>query len=83
MQPTSDHVFGFATRTLYSGQRPDAETGARAVPIYQTTSYVFEDTAHAAAGRPRNSLRWQACSRRVMRLWPQKPCTAAPTRNST
>ena len=49
MQPTSDHVFGFATRALHAGQRPDAETGARAVPIYQTTSYVFEDTAHAAA----------------------------------
>jgi O-acetylhomoserine (thiol)-lyase len=44
-----DHVFGFATRALHAGQQPDAETGARAVPIYQTTSYVFEDTAHAAA----------------------------------
>jgi len=45
----ADHVFGFATRALHAGQRPDAETGARAVPIYQTTSYVFEDTDHAAA----------------------------------
>src|SRR5438477_1475881 len=45
----SDHSFGFATRALHAGQRPDAETGARAVPVYQTTSYVFEDTAHAAA----------------------------------
>ena len=44
-----DHVFGFATRALHAGHRPDAETGARAVPIYQTTSFVFEDTAHAAA----------------------------------
>jgi len=43
-----DHVFGFATRALHAGQRPDSDTGARAVPIYQTTSYVFEDTAHAA-----------------------------------
>jgi O-acetylhomoserine (thiol)-lyase len=50
MPPDSqDRVFGFATRALHAGQRPDAETGARAVPIYQTTSYVFEDTAHAAA----------------------------------
>src|SRR5215467_12864126 len=49
MQPTSDHVFGFATRALHAGQRPDAETGSRAVPIYQTTSYVFEDSEHAAA----------------------------------
>jgi O-acetylhomoserine (thiol)-lyase len=49
MASTPDRTFGFATRALHSGQRPDAETGARAVPIYQTTSYVFEDTAHAAA----------------------------------
>jgi O-acetylhomoserine (thiol)-lyase len=46
---TPDRAFGFATRALHSGHRPDAETGARAVPIYQTTSYVFEDTSHAAA----------------------------------
>ena len=44
-----DHAFGFATRALHAGHRPDAETGARAVPIYQTSSFVFEDTAHAAA----------------------------------
>jgi len=43
-----DHIFGFATRALHAGQRPDKETGARAVPIYQTTSYVFDDTEHAA-----------------------------------
>ena len=49
MATTPDHVFGFATRALHAGHRPDAETGARAVPIYQTTSYVFDDTAHAAA----------------------------------
>jgi len=45
---SSDRVFGFATRALHAGHRPDAETGARAVPIYQTTSYVFEDTEQAA-----------------------------------
>jgi O-acetylhomoserine (thiol)-lyase len=44
-----DHVFGFNTRALHAGQRPDSDTGSRAVPIYQTTSYVFEDTDHAAA----------------------------------
>jgi len=49
MASTPDRVFGFATRALHAGQRPDADTGARAMPIYQTTSYVFEDTAHAAA----------------------------------
>jgi len=45
----NDHAFGFATRALHAGQQPDSATGARAVPIYQTTSYVFDDTAHAAA----------------------------------
>src|SRR5258708_16825212 len=49
MASAQDHSFGFATRALHAGHRPDAETGSRAVPIYQTTSYVFEDTAHAAA----------------------------------
>jgi O-acetylhomoserine (thiol)-lyase len=38
----------FATLSLHAGQRPDPATGARAVPIYQTTSYVFDDTEHAA-----------------------------------
>ncbi len=49
MASLSDRVFGFATRALHAGHRPDSDTGARAVPIYQTTSYVFDDTAHAAA----------------------------------
>jgi O-acetylhomoserine (thiol)-lyase len=40
--------YRFDTLSLHAGQRPDPTTGARAVPIYQTTSYVFEDTAHAA-----------------------------------
>ena len=39
----------FDTQALHAGQRPDPVTGARAVPIYQTTSYVFRDTDHAAA----------------------------------
>jgi O-acetylhomoserine (thiol)-lyase len=39
----------FETLSLHAGQQPDSATGARAVPIYQTTSYVFEDTEHAAA----------------------------------
>jgi O-acetylhomoserine (thiol)-lyase len=49
MASSPDRAFGFATRALHAGHRPDAETGARAVPIYQTTSYVFDDTSHAAA----------------------------------
>jgi O-acetylhomoserine (thiol)-lyase len=41
--------FGFDTRAIHAGQRPDPYTGARAVPIFQTTSYVFEDPESAAA----------------------------------
>lgn len=44
----SDHLFGFDTLCVHAGQRPDPTTGARAVPIYQTTSYIFDDTDHAA-----------------------------------
>jgi O-acetylhomoserine (thiol)-lyase len=40
--------FGFSTRAIHAGQRPDPETGARAMPIYATTSYVFEDATQAA-----------------------------------
>ena len=40
--------FGFSTRQLHAGQKPDPTTGSRTVPIYQTTSYVFKDTEHAA-----------------------------------
>ncbi len=41
--------WGFETRQIHAGTAPDPTTGARAVPIYQTTSYVFRDTDHAAA----------------------------------
>lgn len=40
--------FGFDTRMLHAGHIPDPMTGARAVPIFQTTSYVFDDTSFAA-----------------------------------
>ena len=43
----SEREFGFKTRALHAGARPDSRTGARAVPIYQTTSFVFQDTADA------------------------------------
>jgi O-acetylhomoserine (thiol)-lyase len=46
---TGGREFGFDTRALHAGQRPDPYTGARAVPIFQTTSYVFEDVDSAAA----------------------------------
>ena len=44
----TDREWGFRTRALHAGGQPDAATGARAVPIYQSTSFVFEDTADAA-----------------------------------
>jgi O-acetylhomoserine (thiol)-lyase len=44
-----DREFGFETLCLHAGQIPDAQTGARAVPLYQTTSYVFESADHAAS----------------------------------
>lgn len=40
--------WSFETRQIHAGQEPDSATGARALPIYQTTSYVFNDTDHAA-----------------------------------
>lgn len=46
---TPDRVFGFNTRALHHGYQPDPTTGARAVPIYQSTSFVFKDSDHAAA----------------------------------
>ena len=42
------HQFGFNTRQVHAGQVPDPATHSRAVPIYQTTSYQFNDTEHAA-----------------------------------
>ena len=46
--PAAGRDFGFETRMLHAGHVPDAETGSRAVPIHQTTSYVFDDTSYAA-----------------------------------
>jgi O-acetylhomoserine (thiol)-lyase len=40
--------YGFATRQLHAGYTPDPTTGSRAVPIYQTTSYQFKSSEHAA-----------------------------------
>jgi O-acetylhomoserine (thiol)-lyase len=47
--PEQTRAFGFETRQLHAGQRPDPNTGARAAPIFQTVSYVFEDPESAAA----------------------------------
>jgi O-acetylhomoserine (thiol)-lyase len=44
----SNATWGFETRQIHAGQQPDPTTGSRAVPIYQTTSYQFRDSQHAA-----------------------------------
>ena len=48
MTSIEDHVWGERTRAIHAGGRPDPTTGARQVPIYQTTSFVFEDVEDAA-----------------------------------
>lgn len=47
-QPTANRQFGFNTRQVHAGYQPDPATGSRSVPIYQTTSYQFQDSDHAA-----------------------------------
>ena len=47
--PKTDRAFGFNTRCLHEGYAPDPSTHARAVPIYQTTSFTFDNSEHAAA----------------------------------
>lgn len=49
MTEQQERTYGFNTRALHAGYQPDPTTGARAVPIYQTTSFVFENSDHAAA----------------------------------
>ena len=46
---SSDRNWGFRTRAIHAGNIPDAVTGSRALPIYQTSAFVFDDTADAAA----------------------------------
>ncbi len=45
----NDHIFGFGTKAIHSGATPDPVTGARATPIHQTTSFVFDSAEHAAS----------------------------------
>jgi O-acetylhomoserine (thiol)-lyase len=45
----ADREYGFETLCLHAGQIPDAQTGSRAVPLYQTASYVFDSADHAAS----------------------------------
>ena len=46
---TDDRTPGFDTLAIHAGAAPDPATGARQTPIYQTTSYVFDDVDHAAS----------------------------------
>ena len=48
MSEPEDRDWGMRTRAIHAGARPDPTTGARAVPVYQTTSFVFENTEDAA-----------------------------------
>ena len=45
----TDRIPGFSTLAIHAGAQPDPTTGARATPIYQTTSFVFDDVDHAAS----------------------------------
>jgi O-acetylhomoserine (thiol)-lyase len=47
--PSANVTYGFETRAVHAGAAPDPTTGARSTPIYQTTSYVFDDVDHAAS----------------------------------
>src|SRR5271165_6389973 len=47
--PSHNMSYGFETRAIHAGAAPDPVTGARSTPIYQTTSYVFDDVDHAAS----------------------------------
>ncbi len=49
MSESSEYEFGFESRSVHAGAAPDPSTGARATPIYQTTSFVFDDVDHAAS----------------------------------
>ncbi len=48
MDPSQIPLLGLGTKALHAGQQPDPTTGSRAMPIHQTTSYVFKSTEHAA-----------------------------------
>lgn len=49
METRKPHSYGFGTQAVHAGAQPDPTTGARATPIFQTTSYVFDDVDHAAS----------------------------------
>ena len=91
----TERIPGFATLAVHAGAQPDPATGARATPIYQTTSYVFESVDHAASlfglqtfgniytriGNPTNAV-LESASRRWKAARPALPSPPATPRRS-
>ena len=76
----TERIPGFATLAIHAGAQPDPTTGARATPIYQTTSYVFESVDHAASlfGLSTFGNRGSATQRRRFLKSASQPSKAAP-----
>ena len=78
----TERIPGFATLAIHAGAQPDPTTGARATPIYQTTSYVFESVDHAASlfGLSTFGTPIPASATRRRRCWRSvsQPSKAAP-----
>ena len=71
MSDPEDRDWGMRTRAIHAGARPDPTTGARAVPIYQTTSFVFEDTAGRRRPVRAAEVREHLHAARATRPWPR------------
>jgi cystathionine beta-lyase/cystathionine gamma-synthase len=74
----ADRVFQPETLAIHAGQIPDAATGARALPIYQTTSFVFDSADHAAS---LFNLQTSATSIRAFRTRPSPRSRSASPRS--
>ena len=73
----ADREYGFRTRAIHAGNIPDATTGARALPIYQSSAFVFDDADDAAA---RTGPIPPAPGGEVARIGPDTPSATAPRR---
>jgi O-acetylhomoserine (thiol)-lyase len=71
----ADRKYGFDTLCLHAGHIPDLATGARALPIYQTTSFVFDSADHAASLFNLQTFGnvYSPPSRAAVRRWPRRP----------
>ena len=68
----NDREWGFKTRAIHAGGGPDISTGARNVPVYQTTSFVFEDTRDAADMFALQNLDLSTLVSQTLRLMPSR-----------